>query len=47
MPELWGKYASSNFIIKTLRDNVPLRLNEHLKKTLRYEKRQENKLKFF
>ena len=31
LPELWGKYASSSFIIKTLRDNDPLRLNEHLK----------------
>jgi hypothetical protein len=46
-PSLWGKYATISMVIKTLRDEQPKRINDHLLSTLYYERRREGFLKFY
>ena len=46
-PTTWAKYATSSTVIESLRDGIPKRLSEHLKRTLYHERRKENIPKFY
>ena len=46
-PTTWAKYATSSTVIKSLRDGIPKRLSEHLRRTLYHERRKENIPKFY
>jgi len=42
-----GKYATANLVIKMLKYNLPMDLNDALHKTLFTERRRSQKAKFF
>jgi hypothetical protein len=46
-PSVWSKYATSNLVIKALRDKVPVRLVSHLEKTRFCERRAPDLIKFY
>ena len=46
-PTKWGKYATASTVIKILRDAEPRRLQVHIMKTLYYEQRNINRIKFY
>ncbi len=46
-PTQWMHYATANLVIKIIRDENPIRLCQHLKKTLFYTRREEAVMKFY
>ncbi len=44
---IWSKYATANLTIKMLRDQAPVRLLDHLRETIYFERRSSNVIKFY